>query len=396
MHRCLVLPALSVTLLLMACGAGDERQSFGSDTGPALPFGTLEMDASYPVPLAYLSGVRELSDGRLLAADPLSQVLLRLDLGAGTADTLGSQGEGPQEYEGPDHVLPLRGDSTLLVDLGNARLVVVSPEGAFAGWIPMVRPREGGSLRTLFVRFTDRAGDFYLPGPYDMEGAPPDSTGISRIDREADAETVVAWAWRPERPSFRPGAKRPILLPMDDWAIGPDGSIALVRANGFSVDWVRPDGETVTGPVYPVETHPVGEAEKEAEMEEIGRAAVFTAVVVGEAGEESRQMGRGFPPGGGPGMDDFEWPEVLPVFRPNGTWVSPRGEAWVQRIMPGGRAPRYEVFDADGIRLGFVEVPAGGKVVGFGTHPDTEGMVYVARVDEVGLVWLERYRLLRP
>jgi len=64
--------------------------------------------------------------------------------------------------------------------------------------------------------------------------------------------------------------------------------------------------------------------------------------------------------------------------------------------MPSGRAPRYEVFDDAGLRLGFVELPPGGRVVGFGTHPETEGMVYLARVDEVGLIWLERYRLLGP
>jgi len=396
MQRCQVLLTLPLTVLLAACGNGDEGQAPGHDADPSRPFATLELNASYPVPFGYLSGVRELSDGRLLVADPLSQVLLRLNLEAGTADTLGRQGKGPQEYEGPDHVLPLPGDSTLLVDLGNARLVVVSPEGEFVEWIPMVRPREGGSPRTLFVRFTDRTGNLYLPAAYDMEGTAPDSAGISRIPREADAETLVAWLWRPERTSFSRGAARPILRPMDDWAVGPDGSVALVRTNGFSVDWVRPDGETVTGPVYAVETYPVSEEDKEAEMEEMGRAAVFTAVVVGDAGEESRQMGRGFPPGGGPGPDDFAWPEVLPIFRPNGTWVSPRAEAWVQRIMPSGRAPRYEVFDDAGLRLGFVELPPGGRVVGFGTHPETEGMVYLARVDEVGLIWLERYRLLGP
>jgi len=183
---------------------------------------------------------------------------------------------------------------------------------------------------------------------------------------------------------------------MDDWAAGPDGSIAVVRANGFSVDWYRPDGRMVTGPGYSVESYPVGEAEKEGEMEEMARAAMFTSVVVSDGGERSFQMGRGLPPGGGPGTDDFEWPESLPLFRPNGTLVSPQGEAWVQRIMPQGMAPRYELFDRDGTRLGFVELPPGAKAIGFGSIPATEGMVYLARVDAVGLTWLERYRLLRP
>jgi hypothetical protein len=83
---------------------------------------TLQLDATYPEPFSYLSRVRELSDGTILAADPISQVLLRIDLDAGTADTLGRKGPGPQEYDGPDEVFPLPADSTLLVDLGNGRM----------------------------------------------------------------------------------------------------------------------------------------------------------------------------------------------------------------------------------------------------------------------------------
>ena len=388
--------ALPLSVLLAACSSGDRGRPAEGASDPSAAFATLELDAAHPAPFSYLSAVRELQDGRLFAPDPLSQVFLRVDLGTGVADTLGKQGAGPQEYQGPDHLMPLPEDSTLLVDLGNARLTVVSPEGEFVGWTPMVRPRENGRPRTLFVRFADGDGRLYLTSPYDMEGVAPDSTGISRFDRANETETVVAWAWRPENPPYSREARRPILRPMDDWAAGPDGSVAVVRANGFSVDWFRPDGAQVTGPSYELETYPVGEAEMEAEMEELGRAAVFTSVVVNDGGEQSRQMGRGLPPGGGPGTGDFEWPETLPLFRPNGTLVSPQGEAWVQRIMPRDMAPRYEVFDRTGNRLGFVELPAGAKIIGFGTLPETEGMVYLTRVDEFGLIWLERYTLLRP
>jgi hypothetical protein len=383
---------LPVAILLSCDSGGRARAAAGSDS----PLATLELDASYPVPFSYLGSVRELPDGRVYAADPLSQVLLRVDLDAGVADTLGGQGAGPQEYEGPDQVLPLPGDSTLLVDLGNARLTVVSPEGEFAAWIPMFRPREGGSPRTLLPRFTDRVGDFYLAVPRDLEGTPPDSTGISRFDPDANTETVVAWAWHPERSPSRRGERQPILVPMDDWAVAPDGRIAVVRANGFSVDWYGPDGKMVRGPSCSVEAYPTGEGDKEDEMEEIGREAMFMAVVATEAGEQSRQMRRGIPPGQGPRVDDFEWPATLPVFRPNGTRVSPQGEVWVQRVMPRAMPPRYEVFDSAAVHLGFVELPQGGKVIGFGTHPGSRDWVYAARVDDVGLIRLERYTLLRP
>lgn len=388
--------ALPIGLLLSACdtGAGDRAPDGAPDL--SVPFATLQLDAAYPAPFSYLSGVRELPDGRIFVADPLSQVLLRLDLQAGIADTVGRQGAGPQEYEGPDHVLPLPGDSTLLIDLGNARLTVVSPEGEFVEWIPMVRPQENGRARTLFVRFADKEGRLFLTAPYQMEGAPPDSTGISRFNRISETETVVAWAWHPEALPFNAGGRRPMLRPMDDWAAASDGSIAVVRANGFSVDWVRPDGSLVRGPSYDLESYPVGEAEMEAEMEELSRAAIFTSVVVNEGGEQSRRMGRGLPPGGGPGIADFDWPEMLPPFRPNGTLVSPRGEAWIQRVIPPDMAPRYEVFDGEGRWSGFVELPLGAKIVGFGSRPETQGMLYLARVDGVGLLWLERHRLVTP
>ena len=64
--------------------------------------------------------------------------------------------------------------------------------------------------------------------------------------------------------------------------------------------------------------------------------------------------------------------------------------------MPRTMPPRYELFDSAGAHLGFVELPAGGNIIGFGTHADTQDRVYLARVDEVGLIWLERYRLVRP
>jgi hypothetical protein len=143
---------------------------------------TLELDATYPEPFSYLSGVRELAGGKILAADPTSQVLLRLDLDAGTADTLGRHGPGPQEYDGPDQVFPLPGDSTLLVDLGNGRLIVIDPQGTFVSWTPMARPRDDGRLRIVQPRFVDAAGNLYTNAPY-FQASAPDTTAIRRIDR---------------------------------------------------------------------------------------------------------------------------------------------------------------------------------------------------------------------
>ena len=78
-----------------------------------------EAEAVYEEAFSVVSTVRELADGGVLVADALGQVLVHLDMDAGTADTLGSVGEGPDEYRQPDAVWPLPGGRTLLVDLGN-------------------------------------------------------------------------------------------------------------------------------------------------------------------------------------------------------------------------------------------------------------------------------------
>ena len=148
----LALFMILLSLPAISCGGG------GGEGGDSGIIASLVEDAAYPEAFSYLSGVRELPDGRLLAADPLSQVLLRVDMDSGTADTLGTVGGGPEEYQQPDHVFALPGDSTLLVDLGKSYLTVVGPDGSFHGGLPMVANGEGGSLSLLIPEAADGLG----------------------------------------------------------------------------------------------------------------------------------------------------------------------------------------------------------------------------------------------
>ena len=379
---------LGALLALVSCGGGG-----GADLGETR-FATLELDAAYPVPFSYLSGVREFSDGTMLAADPVSQVLLRLDLEAGTVDTLGRQGPGPNEFNGPDHVFPLPGDSTLLVDLGNGRLTVVDPVGTFVASTPMTTATEERWGRTIHPRFVDAAGNLYDGGFFSPE-APQDTFSFRRIDRATWEETEVATGWHTAFARPEPGAKRPMLVLYDSWAVGSDGRVVVVRAHGYSVDWHFPDGRVVQGAPNEVETFPVGPPEKEAEVERASASGITGVATVDDDGVQSMQMGRGMTPGTMPGVDGFAWPEILPVFMGEGTHVSPQGEAWVQRMMPAGGPGRIEVFDEQAIRVGFIELPPRSRVIGFGGVAEAARTAYVTRTDDVGLIWLERHRIVR-
>lgn len=46
-----------------------------------------------------------------------------------------------------------------------------------------------------------------------------------------------------------------------------------------------------------------------------------------------------------------------------------------------------DILNSVGERVGSVALPEGRRLIGFGV-----GTVYLTRVDEVGLAWLERYR----
>jgi hypothetical protein len=81
-----------------------------------------------------------------------------------------------------------------------------------------------------------------------------------------------------------------------------------------------------------------------------------------------------------------EWPAAKPPF--SAVWVSPSGEAWVERSVPAGSPRVMDVFDAAGVLKARVTLPAGRRLIGFGN-----GVIYLRHSDESDLQHLERYRI---
>ncbi len=382
-------------LAASACSGGGDGGGSGGTVA------TLEPDATFPEPFSALINVRELPDGRLFAADPLSQVLLRVDMDAGSADTLGRVGDGPGEYRQPDQVYPLPGDSTLLVDLGKMRLAVIGPDGALHEGMSMALPAQDGSPGIILPRAMDDLGRIYFSGMRGLGEGPADSTVIGRYDRTTGTTDTAVVLWQPEPKIERSGNSVRMMATMmegrDDWAVGSDGRVAAVRANGYSVEWHFPDGRVVAGPVNTFETIPIGEADKEATLEERSGGGLSVAVTRDASGGTSMQMMRGGSMGMGqePSVSDYEWAESFAPFRPDRSRVSPENEVWVQRWLPADRPQLMDVFDSAGVRIGSVELPEGTRLMGFGHGPDGTEVAYLTRTDEVGLVWLSRYRVVR-
>ncbi len=119
--------------------------------------------AVFPEDFGAIQTVRELPDGRVLVADPLSKALYAVDMAAGTRTVIGREGEGPEEYRQPDAVWPLPGDSTLLVDLGNGRLVALGPDLKFGPTMPITvgEFQPGRPLVLAIPQGVDGAGKIY-------------------------------------------------------------------------------------------------------------------------------------------------------------------------------------------------------------------------------------------
>jgi hypothetical protein len=392
---------LVFVLLLMAVAACSDGGG-GGRVEAAGSVATLELEAAHPDPFSFLASVRELPNGQLLAADPLSLVLLRVDLGAGVADTLGRVGGGPGEYRQPDQVFPLPGDSTLLVDLGNGRLTVIAPDGSLEDGMSMALPTEEGPPSLLLPRTVDDAGRLYFTAAGRLGEGSFDSTAVVRYDRATARMDTVARLWRPEARVQRSGGNVRVSGIMmegrDDWAVGSDGRVAVLRANGYSVDWHLPDGAVVSGPQNPYEALPISRADKEAYLEESSSSGLMVMTTSSSSGESSTRMSRGgsFGGGGRPSIDDSEWAETFPPFRPDRSRVSPAGEVWVQRWLPSDQPQRMDVFDSTGILKGSVEIPERSRLIGFGKGSGDGEVAYLVRTDDLGLQWLERHRVVRP
>ena len=353
----------------------------------------LKLDASYPDGFGFLNTVRELSDGRVLIADPLGQVLVEWNIETGIGDTLGRVGHGPMEYRQPDAVFPLPADSTLVVDLGNARLITVGPRGLFGSVLQIMQPLSGNFPTMVMPRFVDAAGRIYFLQTEFTPNPPVDSAFVSVFDRNRlmidTVGTVMISVPEFEIVGNEMVMTRGPLLPNDDWAIGMDGRIAFVRAEDYSVEWVHTDGRSVRGPPTAYQAVFVRRAEQERWVDE---AFANQLGMIGVHTPTGAEGGVAFARGGGerPTTDRVEWPDVLPPFRSDRSLVSAEGDLWVERFVAAMEPPVIDVFDSRGQLSGQVLLAMGCHIVGFG-----EGVAYTTCADADEIHWLRRYRIIR-
>lgn len=344
-----------------------------------------------------VNSVRELSNGSLLVADPLSGDLWLLDDVLRSQRKIGREGSGPGEFRQPDAVWAVRADTTLLVDLGNARLSYFDATGTFVRSISMIlgqfAPGSGAPPPTVIPRGTDERGRIYFQGSPTGPRGISDSIQVMRLDPVTRRVDTIAAIKAPAFERQEGGSAnqrdvriRPVPLSgADGWAVGRDGSVAIARVGQYRIDWVGADGRTRPGSPNSWEQVGIGTAEKEEWATQQSLSGGIGMSVENRNGEISMRFSR--PRGGNrPSTEGLGFPSHKPPFDNSSLIVDRSGRVWIQRNLPARRPPRYDVFSADGTLLAIVTFPAGRRLVGFGSQG-----LYATATDDDGLQRVERY-----
>jgi hypothetical protein len=361
-------------------------------------------DAEYaePFSLVSISGVRPLSDGRVIVSDGKEKTVQLIDF-KGAAKSIGRIGSGPNEWLNPSGLAALPGDTTALWDGGNRRFMLIRPDGSPGGELSPATTSYG-AFAAMVPRGTDARGNIYFQGSPFIQTAdgprPADTVPVLRYDRARDAADTVAFI-QPQQgnasveaspvgrgASFTNGLANP-LVPQDDWVALPDGRVAVVRGARYRVDFYDRRKIVASGPAVAWQPAPV-DAEMKREITEQRKRQLSAAI------PRSRPTGQVSTISSG-ALDRMlaalePWPATVPPFLRGAAIVRTSGissQIWVRRTtVKETDRPAYDVFDEGGRVVARVQMPERTQVVGFGPR-----VVYAIRTDDDDLQYLQRYKL---
>jgi len=209
----------------------------------------------------------------------------------------------------------------------------------------------------------------------------------------------------------------------DDWALLPDGNIAVVRGADFRVDLLKPDGTVVKGEKIPFEWQRLNDSSKQAIVDSTrkiveeartrqlaimqGNAPAATSSTSSPApsgGMMFQMRVEGGPPAagapatrsGGTSIElppvEFaplsEMPDYRPAFSAGAVRADADGNLWIRTSTVFNGVQVYDVVNSSGQLVDRVQLPAGRTIAGFGKG----GFVYLAVRDGTVGVRLERAR----
>ena len=414
--------------------------------------------------LGAVSSIRHLPNGRVLVNDIIRRRVVMFDSTLSTMTVVADTTSATANAYGtrPGGLIAYRADSTLFVDPASLSMLLIDPNGKIARVMSAPRAQDVGFLV---------GGPFGNPG-FDPNGklvyrAPPNfggqgprfgAGGLPQIPTLPDSAALVRFDLATRKVDTATFFKTPQIklnvtrsadggiqvmsttnpLPQgDDWALLPDGTIALVRTRDFHIDWLNPDGTRTASPKIPFNWERLTDEGKVAFIDsskvaiekarasgQLGIGGFGPQLVMrggpggdggdgagsgrrdGRSGDAPRGGSAATPapnaqPGtttataggsttvtvGGPGGGAFggqlppltmispsELPDYKPAFAPGSTRVDVDGNLWIRTSQNVDARPVYDVVNRKGELIDRVQLPANRILAGFGEG----GVVYLA------------------
>jgi hypothetical protein len=368
--------------------------SAGAQEVPSLVLSSPQVE--FGEPFTNLRSARELGDGRVIVLDVQDQTLYLVDFGRETPTQIGRRGSGPGEYVLPLTLLPLASDTTVVFDAGNARYLLILPDGTPGE--TFLLPTPSGEVSFQVPEAADAQGRLYFGGSVSFNtsggGRPeiPDSFPVYRYERASQRYDTLGYLSRPV-PKFDAGGgaiqlqggtgelmglPRPQpFAPRDAWAVSANGRVGVARPSPYRVEWWLNRDTRRVGP--PIGTQPVRvtDGDKEAfRTQGDGRVMIMST----PGGSQRLPM---------PKAENVTFPKTKPPFPRDAARAAPDGRLWVLRNRSADDPiPTYDVFDEHGRLERRVVLPRATHLLGFG-----KSTVYLIRTGDDDLQWLQRYAL---
>ncbi len=391
-----------------------------------------------------VAGVRALSNGSVLVNDVSGRRVVQFDPTLGSFKVVAdSTSATANAYGGRvGSLLAYRGDSSLFVDPSTVSMLIVDPDGKVARVMAIPRAEDAGTIGSPMgnAAFDKRGRLVYRastalhmggggqvrvqanPGAARTGPPPmpviPDSAFIVSVDLATRKVDTVGYIRTPKvkldmqqtENGFRMQSMLNPLPVVDDWAMLPDGSVAIVRGRDYHVDFVGADGATTSAAKIPFDWQRLTDEDKvafldsvKAARERLGANAPVPAAGAGAAPGMGGGSGpqvmvfsqtMGGPPGGGSGpgrpgagnapaevvyVPASDLPDYKPPFFAGSTRADSEGNLWIRTIptsaIPGG--PVYDVISRQGEIVERVQIPENRAIIGFGPG----GAVYLLHRD---------------
>jgi hypothetical protein len=317
-------------------------------------------------------------------------------------------------------LIPFTADSTLYVDLATQALLVLDANGKVGHVMALPRPRDamfmaigapyGSPAIDPKGRLVYRGVIMPVPKP-NASGGPmgftvpqqPDSAPIVRADfdtRRVDTLTTIKALNPGGGMTISPDKEGNLVMKItinpldtgDEWAMLTDGTIAIVRAHDYHIDWLDPDGARRSTPKMPFDWKRLTDEQKQFKIDSI------RPIMEKQLDQQRSQLPK-IPTENGPRkllpqfdfipidkMADYEPPIAPGAVRAdldNNLWIVPR-----TAIGGGNGGLIYDVVNRKGEVMERVQFPKGRALVGFGPG----GVVYMVNANEK-TAFLERARL---